>query len=298
VQSAPSGLAALAQFIAYGQQIGAKSAVAAQQPVIEIKDVAKTYTMGDLAVHALSGVSLRVQPGELMAIMGPSGSGKSTLMNILGALDIPTSGVYRLDGQDVSTMRGDRLAEIRNRKIGFVFQSFNLLPRTSALANVELPLIYAGESNGRKRCVAALEMVGLGDRIHHKPNELSGGQQQRVAIARALVNNPSLILADEPTGNLDSKSGAEVMRIFQELNDERGITIIFVTHEPDIAEHTRRIVRLQDGLIVSDNPVRNPRRASDRAYTRSARDLINGDGRHQSDEWNSSQGLAEALPSR
>ncbi len=171
-------------------------------------------------------------------------------------------------------MSGDRLAEIRNQKIGFVFQSFNLLPRTSALANVELPLIYSGESNGRQRCIDALEMVGLGDRIHHKPNELSGGQQQRVAIARALVNNPSLILADEPTGNLDSKSGAEVMRIFQELNEERGITIIFVTHEPDIAEHTRRIVRLQDGLIVSDNPVRNPRRASERAYTRSARDLM------------------------
>jgi putative ABC transport system ATP-binding protein len=255
--------------------------VAEQQPVIEIKDVAKTYTMGDLEVRALGGVSLQIQPGELMAIMGPSGSGKSTLMNILGALDIPTSGVYRLDGQDVSRMLGDRLAEIRNRKIGFVFQSFNLLPRTSALANVELPLIYAGESNGRKRCIAALEMVGLGDRIHHRPNELSGGQQQRVAIARALVNNPSIILADEPTGNLDSKSGAEVMRIFQELNVERGITIIFVTHEPDIAEHTRRIVRLQDGLIVSDNPVRNPRQASDRAYTRSARDLTNGNGQQQ-----------------
>ncbi|MFZ2362026.1 MAG: ABC transporter ATP-binding protein [Anaerolineae bacterium] len=273
--------------------------------MIEIKDVAKTYTMGDLEVHALGGVSLQVQSGELMAIMGPSGSGKSTLMNILGALDIPTSGLYRLDGQDVSRMRGDRLAEIRNRKIGFVFQSFNLLPRTSALANVELPLVYAGESNGRQRCIAALEMVGLGDRIHHRPNELSGGQQQRVAIARALVNNPSIILADEPTGNLDSKSGAEVMRIFQELNDERGITIIFVTHEPDIAEHTRRIVRLQDGLIVSDNPVRTPRRASDRAYTRSARDLTNGNGPQQPGEWNSPadktkapQGLAEDLPNR
>jgi putative ABC transport system ATP-binding protein len=186
-------------------------------------------------------------------------------------------------------MRGDRLAEVRNRKIGFVFQSFNLLPRTSALANVELPLIYAGETNGRQRCIAALEMVGLGDRIHHRPNELSGGQQQRVAIARALVNNPSIILADEPTGNLDSKSGAEVMRIFQELNEQRGITVIFVTHEPDIAEHTRRIVRIQDGLIVSDSPVRHPRRAGERAYVRSARDLTNGNGQqHHSDEFHPS----------
>jgi putative ABC transport system ATP-binding protein len=247
-------------------------------PVIDIKDVTKTYSMGEVQVHALRGVSMRVSPGELMSIMGPSGSGKSTLMNILGALDTPSGGLYKLGGQDVSKMSGDRLAEIRNQKIGFVFQSFNLLPRTSALANVELPLIYAGESNGRQRCIDALQMVGLGDRIHHKPNELSGGQQQRVAIARALVNQPSIILADEPTGNLDSKSGAEVMRIFQELNEERGITIIFVTHEPDIAEHTRRIVRLQDGLIVSDNPVRRPRQASERAYTRSAADLNNGNG--------------------
>jgi putative ABC transport system ATP-binding protein len=250
--------------------------VAEIQPVIEIQDVTKTYRMGEVEVNALGGVSLQVQPGELMAIMGQSGSGKSTLMNILGALDTPTAGSYRLDGQDVGRMSGDQLAEVRNHKIGFVFQSFNLLPRTSALANVELPLIYAGLSNGRERCVAALEMVGLGDRIHHKPNELSGGQQQRVAIARALVNQPSIILADEPTGNLDSKSGVEVMRIFQELNEERGITILFVTHEPEIAEHTRRIVRIQDGLIVSDSLVRQQRRAGERAYTRSARDLVNG----------------------
>ena len=228
-------------------------------PVIEIKDVTKVYQMGEVQVHALRGVSLQVASGELVAIMGPSGSGKSTLMNILGALDVPTSGQYWLEGQDVGHMNDDQLAEIRNKRIGFVFQNFNLLSRTSALANVELPLIYAG----------------LGDRMHHHPNELSGGQQQRVAIARALVNNPSIILADEPTGNLDSKSGAEIMRIFQDLNEQRGITIIFVTHEPEIAEHTRRIIRLQDGMIISDSPVKNPRRAGERAYTRRTRDLIN-----------------------
>ena len=233
------------------------------QPLIEVRNVTKVYRMGEIEVHALRGVSLQVYPGEMMAIMGPSGSGKSTLMNILGALDVPTTGTYLLDGQDVSRMSEDRLANIRNRKIGFVFQTFNLLPRMSALANVELPLIYAGVGNGRKRCIAALELVGLGDRLHHRPNELSGGQQQRVAIARALVNEPSLILADEPTGNLDSKSGEEVMRAFQELNEKRGITVVFVTHEPDIAVHTRRIVRLQDGPIVSDTPVLNPRRAGE-----------------------------------
>jgi putative ABC transport system ATP-binding protein len=187
-------------------------------------------------------------------------------MNILGALDVPTSGTYRLDGQDVGRMSGGQLASIRNRRIGFVFQTFNLLPRTSALANVELPLIYAGQWHRRQRSITALERVGLGERVDHSPSELSGGQQQRVAIARALVNEPRILLADEPTGNLDSKSGEEVMHLFQELNDSQGITIIVVTHEPDIAAHTRRIVRLHDGQVVSDEPVRNQRRAGDSAY--------------------------------
>ena len=229
--------------------------------LISIEDVTKVYRMGTIEVHALRGVSLDVQAGEMLAIMGPSGSGKSTLMNILGALDVPSEGSYILDGQNVGRMGQNALSEVRNRKIGFVFQSFNLLPRTSALANVELPLIYAGVTRSRKRCTAALELVGLGDRVNHHPNELSGGEQQRVAIARALVNEPTLILADEPTGNLDSVAGQEVMRIFQELNEERGITIVLVTHEQYIADHTRRIVRLQDGQVVSDGPVPNPLRA-------------------------------------
>ena len=247
------------------------------RPLIEIREVTKVYQLGEVQVHALGGVSLDILPGEIVAIMGPSGSGKSTLMNIVGALDVPTDGTYHLDGQDVSRMDDDQLADVRNRKIGFVFQSFNLLPRTSAVANVELPLVYAGAHDRRQRAIQALETVGLSERLWHRPNELSGGQQQRVAIARALVNNPSLILADEPTGNLDSKSGAEIMRIFQDLNELQGITVVFVTHEPDIAEHTRRIIRLQDGHIISDNPVKHPRRAGERAYTRRARDLVNGE---------------------
>ena len=232
--------------------------------VIDLRDIVKIYQMGSVQVHALRGVSLQVRRGEMVAIMGPSGSGKSTLMNIIGCLDTPTSGHYFLEGQDVSRLNDNQLAEIRNKRIGFVFQNFNLLPRLTALEQVELPLIYAGvlsRKERRRRAQEALEMVGLGDRLHHRPNELSGGQQQRVAIARALVNHPSIILADEPTGNLDSKSGAEVMYIFQQLNREHGITVVLVTHEPDIARHTRRIVHLRDGLIVGDEPVPHPKLA-------------------------------------
>jgi putative ABC transport system ATP-binding protein len=228
-------------------------------PVIDIKDITKVYRMGEIEVPALRGATMRIYPGELVAIMGPSGSGKSTLMNILGCLDQATSGAYKLDGVDVENLNDNQLAEIRNRKIGFVFQSFNLLRRTSAIDNVEQPLIYAGIAGRvrRERAQAALESVGLGDRLKHHSNELSGGQQQRVAIARALVTNPAIILADEPTGNLDSKSGAEIMCIFQRLNAEQGNTVIFVTHDPHIAEHTRRVIRLADGRIVGDEPVRN-----------------------------------------
>jgi putative ABC transport system ATP-binding protein len=231
--------------------------------VIWIADMHKIYRLGDNEVHALRGVSIAVRRGEILAIMGPSGSGKSTLMNILGCLDQPTWGHYSLDGKDVSKMSDDDLAAVRNLKVGFVFQNFNLLPRTSALDNVQLPLIYAGAGakERRKRAVEVLEAVGLGDRLHHTPNELSGGQQQRVAIARALVNKPSIILADEPTGNLDSKSGEDVMAILQDLNRGRGITVILVTHDPRISQYARRVIHLFDGKVVNDEIIAEPPRA-------------------------------------
>jgi putative ABC transport system ATP-binding protein len=220
------------------------------QDVIQATDLTKVYQMGDVEVHALRGVDIRVRRGEVISIMGPSGSGKSTLMNILGCLDRPTAGEYFLDAEAVKSLDDDQLADIRNRKVGFVFQSFNLLGRQTALTNVELPMRYAGKANGRReRAIEALQSVGLGDRVHHRPNELSGGQQQRVAIARALVNDPAIILADEPTGNLDTTSGDEIMHILLELNKEQGTTLIFVTHDPEISEQTERIIYLRDGLV-------------------------------------------------
>ncbi len=221
--------------------------------MIEIENVTKVYHMGEIEVHALRGVSLRIEEGEFLTIMGPSGSGKSTLMNVLGCLDSPTEGSFYLHGQDVSRLSDTQLARIRNKEIGFVFQQFNLLPRTTAFRQVELPLLYAGVGSRerRERARAALEAVGLGNRMGHRPDELSGGQQQRVAAARALVTEPSIIMADEPTGNLDTKSGEEVLRVFQKLN-EQGITIIFVTHDPEIAGYSRRTILLRDGLIERD----------------------------------------------
>ncbi len=227
--------------------------------LIEFQQISKVYKMGEYEVHALSGVDFAIDTGEMVAIMGASGSGKSTAMNIMGCLDRPTSGKYLLDDRDVSRLRDGELARIRNRQIGFVFQNFNLLPRTSAVENVELPMVYSGYiPRRRQRAVDALTRVGLGDRTHHKPNELSGGQQQRVALARALVNEPQIILADEPTGNLDTKAGEEVIQIFQQLN-ETGITLVIVTHEEDIAQCCKRILRFIDGRLVSDERVASQR---------------------------------------
>ena len=250
------------------------------EPVISVRQLTKTYAMGEVSVPALCGVSLDVAPGEFIALTGPSGSGKSTFMHLLGCLDRPTSGEYRLNGRDVSQLSKRQLATVRNREIGFVFQGFNLLPRTSALENVELPLLYgarlsAAERKARARM--ALESVGLGERLHHHPNQMSGGQQQRVAIARALVNGPMLLLADEPTGNLDTRTSIEVMGILQRLNDERGLTIMLVTHEHDIAEYASRIVSFRDGRVRADHPVVQRRVASADLHalsTRSAEDAM------------------------
>lgn len=232
---------------------------APNDPIIQITGVKKIYDLGRAMVHALDGIDLRIYPNDYVAIMGPSGSGKSTLMNMLGCLDTPTAGQYLFGGEDVAKMSDNELADIRNRRIGFVFQSFNLLARATILRNVELPLVYAGKSREERarRATEALKQVGLGDRLEHRPNELSGGQRQRVAIARALVTNPSILLADEPTGNLDSKTGVEIMELFENLH-RHGHTIILVTHEEDIARHARRLVRLRDGLIESDESTPHP----------------------------------------
>lgn len=243
--------------------------------IIRMENTGKIYRTGVIEVEALRNVNLEIEKGEFVSIMGPSGSGKSTLMNIVGCLDRATAGLYELDGVNISSIDDIELAKIRNLKIGFVFQSFNLLPRITAVQNVELPMIYAGvgKKERRKKAVEALERVSLADRMNHKPNELSGGQKQRVAIARSLVNTPALILADEPTGNLDSSSGEDIMAVFQELNRE-GVTIVLVTHEPDIAQHTKRVVKFRDGLLISDEIIGNPLDARDLIKARKALEAV------------------------
>ena len=246
--------------------------------VIAVRNLVKTYVVGEVEVKALRGVNLEVRQGEFLAVTGPSGSGKSTFMHIIGCLDRPSSGQYVLDGEDVSTMSKDALASVRNKKIGFVFQGFNLLSRTSALDNVELPLLYGGNgmktSERHERALEMLELVGLGNRTDHHPNQLSGGQQQRVAIARALINNPSILLADEPTGNLDTRTSIEVMGIFQRLNQERGITIVLITHEMDIAEYGTRMVSFRDGQVVADRAVSRRRVAQDELSALPAAEVV------------------------
>ena len=227
--------------------------------MINLENVSKIYRMGKVEVPALRGASISIQRGEMVSIIGPSGSGKSTIMNIIGCLDVPTAGRYLLEDEDVGRLTDDRLAEIRNRKIGFVFQTYNLLPRLTAFANVELPLLYGNGRDRKRRCLEALERVGLAGRVGHKPAELSGGEQQRVGIARALVKQPTLMLADEPTGNLDSHSSEEVVGILQRLNQQEGLTVVIVTHDPEVAACTRRIISMRDGQVVGDEPVREPR---------------------------------------
>jgi putative ABC transport system ATP-binding protein len=266
--ASPHGCSAAVVASAVGAASVAAGADMPPRPVIDLRDARKTYHLGEISVHALRGVTMSVQRGDYLAIMGSSGSGKTTLMNILGCLDSPTSGEYRLDGLDVGAADQDELADLRCRFIGFVFQSFNLIPRTRALANVELPLAYArlSRSERRARALRALDEVGLGDRVHHLPSELSGGQQQRVAIARALVTNPAMILADEPTGNLDNRSTEEVLALFERLHDE-GRTVILITHENEVAAHARRVIRFSDGRIVADESIdhQTPARDHERA---------------------------------